>query len=295
MANILIIGDIILDHYVLGSVTRISPEAPIPVMDFKEDFYRLGGAANVANNLNNSKNRVTLFGVGGLKFLKIFEDLTKNRKFERHLDLTNHSFMVKTRYAANNNHYLLRVDNFEKYDSSFINFSKLNSFLAESDIILVSDYCKGTITDEVIREINKYKFKKKVLVDSKNPSKTSPLYANSYLITPNSKELKTLLGTLDPKVIKEYMFFYNIKNILHTKAEEGMDLYSMGPDNNFINVDHYSVTKQQVYDVTGAGDTVIAVIADYLASGMPIKSAIEKANGLAGIVIQKFGTATPED
>jgi D-beta-D-heptose 7-phosphate kinase/D-beta-D-heptose 1-phosphate adenosyltransferase len=293
MNNILIIGDIILDHYVIGDVNRISPEAPVPVLEFKEEFYRLGGAANVANNIEVTRN-VTLRGVGGFGSFSIWEKLIKGKSFHSKIDLNNPGFLVKTRYAANH-HYLLRLDKGTQYESTFMNPEGLVEDIEAADVIVVSDYNKGTITDEIACIINRYKAgKKKIIVDSKNYTNKRIFYG-SYLITPNTEELKKLLNTyvITDDLISRFMHFYNIKYLLHTKGHEGMTLY--WDNGTGLHSENYPVVdEKQVVDVTGAGDTVVATIAETLSQGLSLNTAIKMANLKASIVVQKFGTATIE-
>lgn len=293
MTKILIIGDIILDHYIIGDVNRISPEAPVPILEFKEEFYRLGGAANVANNINAPGHEVVLRGVGGFGNFATWERLIKGKPFYSKIDLNNKGFLVKTRYAANH-HYLLRVDKGDKYESSFMSLDALKQDLEASDIVVVSDYNKGTITDEVISLINRFKDEKRIIVDSKNYT-DKRIFFGSYLITPNTDELKRLLNTnvITDILITRFIHTYDIKFLLHTKGHEGMTLY-WDHGKGLEYEDYHVVDEKQVVDVTGAGDTVVATIAEILAQRMSLHTAIKMANLKASIVVQKFGTATIE-
>jgi rfaE bifunctional protein kinase chain/domain len=290
MSNILIIGDIILDHYVLGDVNRVSPEAPVPILEFTEEFYRLGGAANVANNLNKSSNNVTLKGVGGFGFFKQWSALLNGKTFYSKIDLNNPAFLTKTRFASNH-HYLLRLDRGSKYEQSFMNLTALEEDIESADTIIISDYCKGTITPEVVKILNRYKKYKKFIVDSKNHIDKS-IYLDSFLITPNTEELKKLLKSdiVTTVLVDEFLATYNIKHLLHTMGKNGMELYfNYGTG---IQVVDYAVTEQQVIDVTGAGDTVVATIADHISNGVNLDFAIKMANMNAAIACSKFGTST---
>jgi len=290
MSNILIIGDIILDHYIQGNVTRISPEAPIPVLEFTEEFYRLGGAANVANNLNKSNSSIILRGVGGFGYFKQWEQLLKGKTFYSKIDLNNPAFLIKTRFASNH-HYLLRVDRGSKYEQSFMNLAALEEDIENADTIIISDYCKGTITPKIVKILNRYKKHKKFIVDSKNYIDKS-IYLDSYLITPNTEELKKLLKSdiVTTVLVDEFLAAYNIKYLLHTMGKNGMELYfNYGTG---IQVVNYAITEQRVIDVTGAGDTVVATIADHISSGVSLDFAIKMANMNAAIACSKFGTST---
>ena len=286
--SILVIGDVILDSYVIGEVNRLSPEAPIPVLEKTTQFYKLGGAANVANNIRDVKTE--LRAVGGIYNFGIYNKLLRTVKFASLIDLTNPLFLEKTRYASKSHHYLLRVDTGTVYESSFVDNDIIVNAAKEANVVVLSDYCKGTITADLVRKLNRLKADKKFIIDSKN-YKDKNIYYRAFLMAPNTVELKALLNKdiVDDMSIQAFMRAYEVENVLHTMSEEGMTLHTMGKPPI-----HFPVLAQSVYDVTGAGDTVVATIAEYLAKGETLTNAVKEANRRAAIVIQHFGTSTIE-
>ena len=294
--NILVIGDIMLDHYIFGSVDRISPEAPVPVVSVKKEAEMLGGCGNVVQNLNNLGIKVGIISVIGQdkqgdKILEILNELNidVDSIFRSKTIQTNY----KMRVVASNQH-VVRAD----WDSSTLNENSLkiieNDFLSQIknyDGVLISDYAKGVcdqnFLNTVILEANKYKLP--VFVDPKGSDWRK--YSGANYITPNAKEGSEVIGinlkTNDDfvKAGKEIIKNFAIKNCLLTRGADGMTLVNR---NNFF---HIKSDAREVYDVSGAGDTVISCLAASIISGYSIEDAVKFSNFAAGIVVSHIGTS----
>lgn len=297
-ARVLIVGDVMLDHYYRGSTDRISPEAPVPVVHVKETDSHPGGAGNVALNIASLNGQVTLLGIVG-------EDEAKN-KLDQHLSKANvqtnwislphHPTITKLRVLSQHQQ-MIRLD-FEQalspIDKSDL-YAQFDSLLEEHNVVILSDYGKGTLSDpQYFIQAAKAKGKT-VLVDPKGSSFEK--YRGADLITPNFKEFTTIVGECsDTEAIcqkgQHLMNKLDLGAILVTRGSEGMTLISEGNEPETI-----PTQARDVYDVTGAGDTVIAVLALSLSQGADITRAMRRANAAAGIVVGKVGSAscTPEE
>jgi rfaE bifunctional protein kinase chain/domain len=291
-AKILVVGDVMLDQYWFGEVQRISPEAPVPIARIDKTENRPGGAANVARNIKSLGGDVTLLSVVGndnaaselkavLKKLRIKHILKTDSTI---------STIVKLRVLARNQQ-LIRLD-FEKKPSHEILTEILdtyNKIISDFDVIILSDYGKGGLhhTTTMIKAANK--LKKKVLIDPKGNDYSK--YKNATLITPNKNELRDAVGNwsnenelrLKAQALKKKL---NLDYLLVTRSEEGMSLFTTNKISSFPTV------AKEVYDVSGAGDTVIATLSLLLANNIDIHFATMIANIAAGIVVGKVGTAT---
>ncbi len=294
--KILIYGDIMLDKYFTGNVSRISPEAPVPIVKVNNEHMTLGGSANVANNIAKLGNSPILLGfIGKDKNGKDLVSLTENEgvKLES-LTMTNPT-ITKIRVIGGHQQ-ITRLDFEEslKIDTSLFGLleEKLSK-LVNNDIsvFIISDYLKGSCTTESCQLIIK-KCKENsipVIVDPKGNDWNK--YNGSYMITPNLKELEQVSGTTiinSDEEIKKYALpllnKFNIEYLLVTRSEKGMILISREHTINF------PTEAKEVYDVSGAGDTVIATVSLGIALGMKIEDAVKMANIAAGIVVSKFGT-----
>lgn len=296
--NILCIGDMILDHYIEGDINRKSPEAPISILDLKSENYQLGGVGNVANNLVSFKSKVTVIYLSGNDFSskKINELLDKNKKITT-LKIKNNSFIMphKTRYINKSNH-LLRVDKenlkfkLGKFYSDKM-LKKVKKIIKNFDLVLLSDYSKGLFDKNLIQKIIKicHENNKFVIADPKKTDLSS--YSNIDILTPNQKEItdSSTKKFLNEKQLvlfgSKVLHDYNIKNLLITRSEKGMLLI------NKKYTKKIKVFKNEVYDVTGAGDTVVAILGLMIAMGVSIVQAAVISNYAAGIVIRKKGTS----
>lgn len=289
--KILVIGDIILDEYIFGKVDRISPEAPVPVLNILNKEQRLGGAANVAFNCKAMGCNVEILGITGddNDGKSLIKELSK-RKINVYIEKYKEFTTLKKTRLISASQQILRIDE-EKRPPKLTDtlFSTFTNKIRESDIIVFSDYGKGLL-DELPKLIQKAKvFNKICLVDPKG--KDPRKFKNADFLTPNSKEIEMLIGhysdknDLTNKVFK-IMEFNNIKNILLTKGKDGMTLFQLQGKSRF----DFKAQPSEVFDVTGAGDTVISVLSVLLSINYPLKKACKIANKAGGIVVQKFGT-----
>ena len=289
---ILIVGDVMLDRYWFGEVNRISPEAPVPVVLINRNEERLGGAANVARNVAALGADCSLMGiVGDDEAGMIVESLLNEADIVPHLHVAKEiSTIVKLRVIGRQQQ-LLRLD-FEKRPPQDIldhAMQHYRNLLASHDIVVFSDYGKGALDNieemiAVAREAGKT-----TLVDPKGDDFTK--YRGASFLTPNKSELRQVVGSwrdeqeLAEKArnLREQL---NIDWLLLTRSEEGMSLFG---EKDTI---HIPTVAREVFDVSGAGDTVIATLATMLGYGKPVAEAIDIANRAAGIVVGKLGTAT---
>jgi len=291
-ANVLVIGDVMLDRYWFGDASRISPEAPVPVVLFKSETASAGGAANVARNCAALGARTRLLSVvgddaDGATLRKILEKDGVGVNFHRDSSIRT---TQKLRVIGGRQHQLLRID-FETSPSKEVLKANLDDFkanLPSANAVILSDYGKGGLTH--IRHMIQWARDagKRVLVDPKGDDYSR--YQGAHVMTPNRAELRQIVGRwkseaeLDRRAQKLRRQL-GLEALLLTRGEEGMSLYRQG------RVFHVRAEKREVYDVSGAGDTVIAVLATMLASGVAIEQAVRIANRAAGIKVMKFGTA----
>lgn len=297
--KILCIGDVMLDHYVYGKVHRLSPEAPIPILSNEEEKYLLGGAGNVAKNLSGLGAKCTLLSIIGTdRASKIIKNLVlKDKNIKPELfTIKNYNSPIKTRYIRDSEH-LLRVDkeikNYKKNKKLLSGIRKsLIKNIEKCDLIILSDYNKGLLNKTLIKEIVNIgrKYNKLIIADPKKNNLGA--YSNIDLITPNQKELNNAAGKELKNEIEIVAFSrsiikkYKIKEILLTRSEKGMLLIGR----NYLK--KYEANAKKVYDVTGAGDTVISTLALMKAIGLNTEISSKISNYAAGIIIGKRGTAT---
>ncbi len=289
--RLLVVGDVMLDRYWFGEVSRISPEAPVPVVKVERSEERLGGAANVARNAAALGAKTALLTVVGdddagksLSRLLVEGEIDAALHVDREIDTT-----VKLRVIGRQQQ-LLRID-FETTPSHEILRAKLTEFekrVAESDVVILSDYGKGGLVHiaEMIRLARAAG--KPVLVDPKGDEWGK--YAGATVITPNRSELKEVVGRWSSEdelaaKAQQLRADLGLEALLVTRSEEGMTLFSEGETH------HQAAHALEVFDVSGAGDTVIATLAVMLAAGANWDEAIRAANIAAGIVVGKLGTA----
>jgi len=291
-AKILVVGDVMLDRYWFGDVSRISPEAPVPILKVERIEERPGGAANVARNIVSLGARTTLLSVvgddeAGACLGKL---LNQHAGLEAMLHRDNSiSTIVKLRAIARHQQ-LLRMD-FETPPSHEVLQAKLADFrsqLPHADVVILSDYGKGGLAH--IAEMLKLARAagKPVLVDPKGDDYER--YRGATLLTPNRSEFREVVGSWKTEEefnakAEKLRAELNLEALLVTRSEDGMSLYR---SNEIL---HEPTQSREVYDVSGAGDTVIATLAVMLASGAEITDAVRVANRAAGIVVGKLGTA----
>ncbi|CAN5602003.1 hypothetical protein BH18ACI3_BH18ACI3_08530 [soil metagenome] len=295
--KVLVVGDVMLDRYWWGRVGRISPEAPVPVVSLERTSLIAGGAANVAANVAGLGAKPFLFGITGkdegAKLLPEVLQKSNISAFEL-FPIKDRKTTVKTRIVAHNQQ-VVRLD---QETSTPLNSRETASLLKKIeaafdliDVVILSDYAKGFLTDELIRRlISQGKKKGKiVLIDPKG--KDYSKYSGATILTPNQREAADACGLEDNcsnlversgEMLLERL---GLKALLITQGEKGMTLLQKGKSSSYL-----PATARKVYDVTGAGDTAIATMAVALGSGMDFLQAAEIANTAAGLVVEKIGT-----
>lgn len=290
--NLLVVGDVMLDRYWFGDSDRISPEAPVPIIQVSKVDERLGGAANVARNVAALGANTTILGVvgedeAGNRIGELLRQSGVNSQLEVDPQVPT---TVKLRVIARQQQ-LIRLD-FEETPSQTALEQKLARFekaLGTADVLVLSDYGKGALS-QVATMIDCARAQNKViLVDPKGEDYEK--YRGATLLTPNRSELRQVVGRwADEEDLtqraQELRRSLGIQALLLTRSEEGMSLYT---DQG---VSHVRAQAREVFDVSGAGDTVIATLAVALAAQWPLERAMALANRAGGIVVGKLGTAT---
>jgi D-beta-D-heptose 7-phosphate kinase/D-beta-D-heptose 1-phosphate adenosyltransferase len=302
--RIAVIGDVMLDCYIRGTVSRISPEAPVPVVEVQQTYYAPGGAANVALNIAHLGGRVLLLGVvgddeEGRRLRQVFADNsvdTGGLVVDPSRPTT-----LKTRIIAHHQQ-IVRVDREsrepigEEVQQRLL--EHLRAALEEIRAVVVSDYAKGLTVPSFLREVIRCVRErgKPVVVDPKGHDYRK--YLGCTVVTPNQREAAEVLG--EPihgeaglRRAAEYLLrLVESEAVLITRGEEGMSLFEEDGT-----VTHVPAVAREVYDVTGAGDTVVSVLTLALAVGAPLVDSAHLANCAAGVVVGKLGTATvsPEE
>ena len=297
--KILVIGDVMLDKYIWGEVSRISPEAPVQVVNVLRESYAPGGAANVANNIAALNAKSLMAGVVGNDTTrgKLVSELKK-----RNIDVSglvnseNKRTIQKVRIFGRNQQ-LLRFDYEKKGDVDIETENKIFDFISkimdEIDAVIISDYAKGVVTKNLMQKlIVLCKEKNKIIIVDPKP-KNKQFYKNVTLITPNYLEASQMAGFMEEepldnteKIGKQLLKELN-SNVLITKGEKGMSLFEKNGDITSI-----PTFAKEVYDIIGAGDTSVATVALALVSGASFEEAAIIANHAAGITVGKVGTST---
>lgn len=300
--RILVLGDFMLDHFLWGRVDRISPEAPVPVVDVDRETFALGGAGNVVMNVKSLGAHPVPLGISGrdLAGERILQLLKESGIPSETMVSCSRPTTQKTRIIAHQQQ-VVRVD---REDRNFIDAalrSELERLFAERlpevDAVLVSDYSKGTLSPELLSHVLPMaaKAKKIVCLDPKIRHFSS--YTPVTVITPNQSEAAAILGypIATQEELEEagrrILKLIDCRALLITRGEKGMALFSEGK------LTLVPTHAREVYDVTGAGDTVISVLCLALAAGSDMLAAVQLANMAAGIVVGKLGTAsvTPQE
>ncbi len=288
----LVVGDVMLDRYWYGDASRISPEAPVPVLLFKEEEHRLGGAANVAANCAALGAQTQLLSVVGkdsagdtlLKLLKK-KRVTASLLRDRAVKTTQKLRVIGRRQQ------LLRID-LEVAPSKEMLVAKLADYrqaLKECDVVLLSDYGKGGLAHIAVMVREARKARKPVLVDPKGDDYAR--YKGATIVTPNLAELRQVVGSWQNEKdlaarAQALVRKLGLEALLLTRSEDGMTLFRR--NGRTFNV---RAEKREVSDVTGAGDTVIATLAVMVAAGQGLEAAVRAANRAGGIKVTRFGTA----
>ncbi len=299
--KVLVVGDVGLDRYTVGAVDRISPEAPVPIVRVESEFLKLGLAANVADNIRALGSEPWLVGVVGSD--RVAQDFRKVLRAEKisdsHLIVDSKRRTVLKERIVSERQQLLRVDYEDQgiiADAASARLArKLEKLVPRADIIILEDYCKGMLEPSVVKQLFSLarKHRKLVLVDP-NSKSAAALYDGASLLTPNTKEAEALSGV---RIIDDASLARAGATILRktrapsliiTRGKDGMALFEKGTRG----VRHIPTYAREVYDVSGAGDTVISVLALALGLGAAMDDAARLANLAAAIEVGKRGTAT---
>jgi D-beta-D-heptose 7-phosphate kinase/D-beta-D-heptose 1-phosphate adenosyltransferase len=297
--KVLVVGDIMLDQYWWGSVNRISPEAPVPVVHLKQTSLVAGGAANVAVNIGGLKAKPFLVGIiGDDKEAELFPFLLNNSEISADylIKLPNRQTSVKTRVIAHSQQ-VVRIDRESKLNLTNSEedniWERIKGLIENVDLVVLSDYNKGFLTEKLLKRLittttenNKF-----ILVDPKG--KNYSKYYGATILTPNLKEIIEACGMdeSEPEILeragRQLLEVLNLKALLITQGEEGMTLLEKNKKST-----HLTARARKVYDVTGAGDTVIATLAVAIGAGLNLTDSSNAANIAAGIVVEQVGTST---
>ncbi|HEY4716210.1 MAG TPA: D-glycero-beta-D-manno-heptose-7-phosphate kinase [bacterium] len=297
-ANILIIGDLMLDVFVRGRVRRISPEAPVPVVEVQGETVHLGGSANVVQNIRHLEGKVSVCGIVGKDMAgrDIMQELQKlDVDCSGIIEDSQRPTTIKTRVIAQHQ----QIVRFDKESSDYANrkhaeriadyvYSNYKKF----DLLIISDYGKGVISRMLFKNLSGLLNRKEIPVIVDPKTKNYKFYSNVTILTPNTSETQEMAGfefTSEDDFYKAGIKIIKAKNadaLLITRSEHGMTLITK----NGKKIDIPTMAKE-VFDVTGAGDTVVAVLSLGLATGLNFVESAVIANHAAGIVVGKLGTA----
>ncbi|MBI5691252.1 MAG: hypothetical protein HZC55_14300 [Verrucomicrobia bacterium] len=297
--RILVVGDVMLDHYIWGDATRISPEAPVPVIDIARDSWTAGGAANVALNLASLGAHCSVIGYFGSDDSGTrLSTILHSKRIHTVTTPGSAPTIVKTRVVVQHQQ-LCRLDREAPPTAYEISASKLEPLvapeIARCDAVILSDYAKGILTDPVVERVTRLAKAagKLVALDPKPKRRLS--FHGLDLITPNKRESLQLAGIEPPphapfpaaEVCQRLHELYATRHLVITLGEEGMLLSSGGRIRKII-----PTAAREVFDVSGAGDTALASLVLALAAGSTLETAAHFANAAAGVVVGKLGTAT---
>ncbi|MDC0089022.1 PfkB family carbohydrate kinase [Gammaproteobacteria bacterium] len=291
--KILVIGDIMLDRYWMGQVNRISPEAPVPILDVSSSIDKPGGAANVAKNLSDFGMDVTLVGLTGQDeaSVKLYEIISSSTINYKPIEDSKIRTTIKLR-VIDKNQQIMRIDHEDKNLSKKVtdNLKLIEAGLNDYDGIVISDYDKGMVKPIVKKVLSKaFKLGIKTFVDPKGLDFS--FYKKAFLLKPNLSEFEAVAGI--SKNIEEFKDKgeklrkkLSLQYLLVTEGKKGMTLFESKKSTS------YSASQQDVFDVTGAGDTVISILSSYIIAGRNIASAVKMSNIAAGLSVQKLGSTS---
>ncbi len=300
-SGVLVVGDIMVDHFIWGKVSRISPEAPVPVVDIHKDSMMLGGCANVLNTIYAMGGRVYVAGVVGDD--DIGKELFRQLR-ERKIDTAGimiekgRPTTLKTRIVAHGQQ-VVRFDKESRQSIPAASVTRILKYVKslshQIGAIVISDYSKGVVSRALMDGIKDIASESGIFLCVDPKQSDFSIYAGAYIITPNHHEAQRAAGMEiangdDLMMLGETLLRkHDFKALLVTRGEEGMSLFEKG---RIIRHTHFKARAKEVYDVTGAGDTVIGVLALALAAKANLKEATSLANHAAGIVVGKVGTST---
>lgn len=295
--KLLVIGDVMIDRYIYGDVSRISPEFPVPVVKYKSEESRLGGAANTANNIRAIGCDVEIMGaIGDDLNGKAFQLLCKKSNVSTSLLHTSKQYVtiVKTRYLNQNNAQIVRVDEEEKFnmteqiENEII--ARLRKTINNYAGIIISDYMKGYLTKSFTQKIISLANEcgVKTFIDVKDPDYEK--YKNCYLLKPNLNELKLLtkmeVDSMD-KILNASIYLKKVSNVRQLLVTLGANGMLLIDENN--NITQIPTVAREVFDVTGAGDTVLAYVGAMHSAGVDIENSVRIANDAAGVKVSMAG------
>lgn len=291
-ATVLVVGDAMLDQYWFGDVERVSPEAPVPVVHVKREEFRLGGAANVALNVASLGGSATLLSVVGRDApAKRMEELLDRASIAYDLRVDDGVQTTVKLRVSGRSQQLLRID-FESApseDTLDTLTDAMERHVAEHRVVVFSDYGKGSLA-QIERKIDvARRLDRPVLIDPKG--RDWQIYRGASVVTPNRAELAQVVGSWrdetelhdKAQALRDRL---SLQSLLVTRSEEGMTLFDVE------GALHVPTVAREVFDVTGAGDTVLATLAAMVAGGLSLREAVPVANRAGGIVVGKFGTST---
>lgn len=292
--KVLVLGDAMLDQYTFGSITRISPEAPVPIFQRKRDTYVLGGAANVAHNIKRLGGDVSLVSVVGNdqlrhRLLLMLDEARIDRSLIQ-VDPTR-ATTLKNRIIAGSHQQMMRFDDEHTHSISRDIEDQIIKDIPEhvlrADVVVLSDYAKGFLTERVVQSVkdSAKKYAVKMVADIK--PKNKHFFVGVDLVTPNMNEAREITGSDDIEVIGRLLCEYFKSDIYITRGADGITARDLSGVET-----HVPGTHDSPVDVSGAGDTVLAVAALSLASGFSLSQAVQLANTAGGVVVKKQGTST---
>lgn len=295
--KILIVGDVMLDRYLWGSVNRISPEAPVPIVNINKTTLALGGAANVAANVAGLGAKPILVGItGNDSEAKILAEILEQSKISSEflIQLEERQTTTKTRLVAHNQH-VVRFDQetttpLSENETTSV-FERIENILDDVSVIIISDYAKGFLTESLLTRLITLAIGKNkiILVDPKG--KDFSKYKGATILTPNRREAADAANideneqSLTSKAGWKLLGDLSLEALLITQGERGLTLLQKD-----LEIFHLEASARDVYDVTGAGDTVIACFAVAVAAGANYLEAAKFANVSAGLVVEQLGT-----
>jgi len=298
-AGVLVVGDVMVDEFVWGRVDRISPEAPVPVVEVQREMLLLGGGANVVNNIRALGGSVYLAGVVGNDTMggHLVDELKKiNVATDGIVALSDRPTTIKTRVIAHHQQVVrfdrekrIRID--EKTTDRIIEY--VRSLGKKINAVIISDYGKGVINERLVTGLVDYASKNGLIVSVDPKVENFSIYKNVTVITPNHHEAGSGVGNkiVDDESLlvtgKLILSKLGCENVIITRGEDGMTLFEARGG-----IVHIPTVAQEVFDVTGAGDTVISTLTLAVAAGATMRDAAVISNYAAGIVVGKVGTAT---
>lgn len=297
--NILVVGDLMLDEYLHGNVNRISPEAPVPIVKLEKKSYFLGGAGNVSCNISSLGATSNIVGIIGQdQNSKKITSILNKKKIKKELLISSSKYTTITKSrVVSMGQQVIRLDDEENFMLSQATKKKIIKRIKDNikrfNCIVISDYGKGTCGEELIFELIQISNFNNipVFIDPRKKNKNFNIYKNSFCITPNMNELNSVYQNVN-NIDKEILFCsldikkkYNIKNVVVTRGDKGISI--LDNNNKFFS---FKSNAKEVYDVSGAGDTVIATLATLYCTNMNIVNATKISNLAASLSVSYRGT-----